>query len=197
MNMTEISVWSYNTSTFPLTANHTVCMALCDSDRQCKAWSFHSDPNNYYCDRHSEIACAIPSGTGSSCGVKEEITLEHCTDAVDCTMQYTPPTNMSEAFSDMPVRCGTVESTVPVLNGDRSVELRILLDNRFGEVFWQQGRAAMTVGPSEGSALSLFNATSPVIFSSTADLAVNVDIYPMNGIWTSAAAVRKEPRVFH
>ena len=58
------------------------------------------------------------------------------------------------------------------------------------EVFFQKGRAAMTI-------TSALDDTTAVSLTSSADgVTASANAYPMKGIWTTPDAVRNAPRVY-
>ena len=113
-------------------------------------------------------------------------------EALACTIEFTPPADASKAY-DVPVTCGGYKDTLTLVPGEVSVELRIFLDWTMVEVYFQQGRVAMTaaLAMDDSTAVALTSADPPAALA-TAD----VEVYPMKSIWTTADAVRKQKRVF-
>ena len=109
-----------------------------------------------------------------------------------CTIEFSPPADASKAY-DVPVTCGGYKDTLTLVPGEVSVELRIFLDWTMVEVYFQQGRVAMTaaLAMDDSTAVALTSADPPAALA-TAD----VEVYPMKSIWTTADAVRKQKRVF-
>ena len=75
-----------------------------------------------------------------------------------------------------------ITDTLRLLNDDKVLELRLLLDHTITEAYWQGGRVAMT------AASPLTNSTSLSIFTDTADISLevlNVYAWEMGSAWIS------------
>lgn len=62
-----------------------------------------------------------------------------------CTISFTPSTNASAPYYEVPVMCDGVKDTLRLLHSESHVELRIYSDTSIIEAFFQGGRVAMTV----------------------------------------------------
>jgi hypothetical protein len=60
---------------------------------------------------------------------------------------------------------------------------------QFFEVFFAQGRVAMTV-------VGGLDDTSGVELTSTAAVIASVDVYPIESIWVTPDSVRAQPRIY-
>jgi len=111
-------------------------------------------------------------------------------DDLHCTVAYTPPLNASAPLSAVPVACGDLKDSLPLLASERSLEIRMFIDVTFVEVFLARGRVAFTAPLKVGSA-------ADVSLTATADLtAERVTAYPLRSPWVTPEAVLKQKRVF-
>ena len=107
---------------------------------------------------------------------------------LDCTVSYTPLDSSTPAA--LPVACGELKDHLPLLASERFLEIRMLIDVTFVEVFLARGRVAFTAPLAVGSA-------ADVSLTTTADLTVErVVAYPLRSPWVTPEAVRKQKRVF-
>jgi len=73
-------------------------------------------------------------------------TLSNCgAGALICTVDYTPNTNTSATFYDVPVSCGDVKDSLRLLADETALEVRVFSDVTMAEAYFQGGRVAMTV----------------------------------------------------
>ena len=172
------------------------CQATCDKDPQCEAWTYvvrGAPAGSGDCCLKSGEPCPKPDATCTS-GAKTAGSVAGCgdEDSLSCTIEFSPPADASKAY-DVPVTCGGYKDTLTLVPGEVSVELRIFLDWTMVEVYFQQGRVAMTaaLAMDDSTAVALTSADPPAALA-TAD----VEVYPMKSIWTTADAVRKQKRVF-
>lgn len=127
-------------------------------------------------------------------GAKNETTVSGCGssgDTVICTIDFTPNSNASATFYDVPVSCGGFSDSMRILNDDTSIELRMFSDATIVEAYFQQGRVAMTVDAEISDAADLF------ISSTEKNFAADVQVYQIKQIWTTPDAVRKAERIYH
>lgn len=124
---------------------------------------------------------------------------------LDCTIDYAPPSSM-EPFYEVPVACGCsqgadgkygspwhVRDTLRLVRSEKTVEVRVFLDNTFVEVFFQGGRVAMTVS----MAFTAVNEDTKLALMSTTGLIVqSAVVYPMLSIWVTPDVVRQAHRVY-
>ena len=111
---------------------------------------------------------------------------------LDCTVSYTPLSSMlsSSTPAALPVACGDIKDSLPLLASERSLEIRMFIDVTFVEVFLARGRVAFTASLAVGS-------DADVSLITTADLTVErVVAYPLRSPWVTPEAVRKQKRVF-
>eukprot|EP00656_Telonema_subtile_P029809 TRINITY_DN32883_c0_g1_i1.p1 TRINITY_DN32883_c0_g1~~TRINITY_DN32883_c0_g1_i1.p1 ORF type:complete len:540 (-),score=103.10 TRINITY_DN32883_c0_g1_i1:172-1791(-) len=111
-------------------------------------------------------------------------------DGTACTVQFSPNTNSSAKVYEVPVTCGKFQDSLRLITGEKTVEIRLFADATFLEVFFQQGRVAMTVSEalSDQTKLSL---------NSTVDMSASAEVFPMSSIWVSPDDVLNAPRVYN
>ena len=86
-----------------------------------------------------------------------------------------------------------------MLPSETSFEIRIFSDTTLLEVFFQQGRAAMTVATtmSATTELVVHAAAAPAAAAAAIEtIGINATAWPMRGIWVTPDAVREAPRVY-
>lgn len=183
----------------------SVCEATCDADSKCNFWSFMATgPTGPQClynsnSVHRQCPFAVPNST---LGFKNETRLPGCvsnTSHLQCSIEFTPPTNASAAFYEVPVSCGGTRDTLRLLPSEKAVEIRVFSDHSFIEAFFQRGRVAMTVptiSPDEGRLRQYLSPTADMGFVSTVDIVTNVSVFPMEQIWVNPDEVRDQNRVF-
>jgi hypothetical protein len=201
--------------TQPPTATPAICKARCDADPECQAWTYSPGlprglppcTNNRvdvarYCPLYQPQVCQSEGCTVA--GYKNVTQLEGCvadTSYLQCSVTYTPPTNESAPYYEVPVKCGGATDTLRILRSEKSLELRIFSDWSFVEAFFQRGRVAITthsvlpqLAGNRGPGL---NDTADWALKSTADItASDVHIYPMQDIWAKPDKIRAAPRVY-
>jgi sucrose-6-phosphate hydrolase SacC (GH32 family) len=111
--------------------------------------------------------------------------------ALSCTVDFTPNHNSSFAYYEVPVACGPSKDTLRILTTETSISIRAFLDATFAEVFFQNGRVAITevVALTDASMLALTT-------SSASATAQSIAVYLMASIWVSPEEVRNAPRVY-
>lgn len=150
------------------------CQETCQQETQCLAWSFVNG------------TCHLKAGVdGALRGVKDDVSgVKKDLPPVSCAVYY-----VSKDQHDSDAICGTVKDKVRLLPGEKTLDLQIFSDATFLEVFFQQGRTAMTVPNTTALA-------TEIIISSTVDTLVEVSSYAMKSIWVSEDFVRKQPRIY-
>jgi sucrose-6-phosphate hydrolase SacC (GH32 family) len=153
------------------------------------------------------VTFALPK-TAATLGVT--VTAPNAINSTNCSVDYVP------GATKLNVSCGTqfpsgspgrwpsagdhlVKDSVPMLPSETSFEIRIFSDATLLEVFFQQGRAAMTVA-------AIMSATTDLVVHATAapaaaaaaieTIGINATAWPMRGIWVTPDAVREAPRVY-
>ena len=199
MAFTDLPGDDYNVTHMPSHTNPRVCENLCGADDKCVAWTYvvrGTPPGSGDCCLKDAVPC--PSTTGKNAihctsGVKVAQSLPGCkpeSSAITCQVEWSGA-NASAPFVDVPVSCGDVKDTLRVLTSETSVELRIFADVTFQEVFFQQGRIAMTVENM------LNDETDYSLTATGGQITVkDAEVWPMTEPWVSADDVRNAPRVF-
>ena len=146
------------------------------------------------------------SAARSTLGFKNTTRLPGCvgnTSHLQCSIEFTPQSNASAAFYEVPVTCGGTTDTLRLLSSEKTVDLRVFADHSFLEAFFQRGRVAMTVPAILPDDMAhhqyLSDTTDMGLISAVAEdgvVGANVSIYPMKGIWASMEEVRDAPRVY-
>lgn len=122
---------------------------------------------------------------------KKAATFTAVVGSVTCTIQYTPPsTEVAGQYFENPVACGRAKDSLRLLPSETSIELRVVADWTFLEVYFQKGRVAMTQ-------TCTLAADTTVSLTATIDTTAATVGYPMRAIWTTPDAVRSAPRVYH
>jgi len=140
------------------------------------------------------------------------VTAPNAVNSTNCSVDYVPGAaklNVScRTQGDRPdqglVKGSLVKGSVPMLPSETSFEIRIFSDATLLEVFFQQGRAAMTVQASMSATTDLVvhAAVAPSAAAAAAPTAVvetigiNATAWPMRRIWVTPDAVREAPRVY-
>jgi len=109
--------------------------------------------------------------------------------SLSCTVDYAPSKDANAAYHDVPVACDKTQDTLRILAGEKNVEIRLFGDYTMVEIFFQQGRTAMT----KASALS---ATSDISLTSTTDITADAEVYMIGQIWVTQDDIRKAARVY-
>jgi len=191
MEGTDLAGDDYDITHYPPGTDAKVCQDVCNADSKCASWTYvirGSPAGSGDCCLKASVPCPGHMPTATS-GAK---TVQSCWDAktLVCTLDYTPPTNVSAPYYDIPVRCGEHTDSLRLLQEEREIEIRAFSDWTFAEIFLQKGRVAIT-------AVASFPDSADIFFQSTEDVTLDhLAVFPMKGIWTSADAVRKAPRVY-
>ena len=144
------------------------------------------------CPSPAAVSTACQGGTTCTAGVTANHSLSDCGEGdsvVACTAYYSPPTNLSTAFYEVPVSCGPNKDVLRLLRTETALEIRVFTDHTLVEGYFQKGRVAMTLpffAPEDAT----------VALEASADVAAAAQVFPVREIWTTAEAVRAAPRVF-
>merc|ERR1711972_1061848 len=192
MNKTNLIGSDYSITHHPPNTNPSVCEAACVADAKCQSWTYvirGSPSGSGDCCLKSGVPCPTHNPICTS-GAKTAQILPACTGGIACTVEYTPPTNMSAPFYEVPVSCGPVKDSLRLLPTEKTLEIRVFSDWTFIEAYFQKGRVAMT-------AVNSFKSATGFSLSSSAAVTVeSATVYPMKGIWTTPDQVRNAPRVY-
>ena len=90
-------------------------------------------------------------------------------------MDYTPNTNASAPYYEVPVSCGAHKDTLRLLPSEKTVEIRVYTDVTFTETFFQGGRVAITTTGATD------NSSTVTLTSTTAATAASATVYVQNG----------------
>lgn len=153
-----------------------LCQSSCEEDSGCLAWSFvHQSATCHHKAAVEEVTVAQQSVSG----VKQSLP------PLSCAVFY----EAVESKRDMEAICGDIKAPLRLLAGEKSLELRIFADATFLEVFFQNGRLAMTVPYAPPI-------SSELMISSTVETSAEVSAYAMKSIWVNEEYVRKQSRVY-
>jgi sucrose-6-phosphate hydrolase SacC (GH32 family) len=170
------------------------CQKNCDADPKCKAWTYvvrGAPSGSGDCCLKSNVPCPHSKVDSCTSGVKTPSMPTGCGPKLTCTVEYAPPTNASAPYYELAVACGGSKDTLRLTLKEKELRLRAYLDVTFAEVFFQDGRVAIT------EVVALGDAAQVALESDGADATVkSATVYPMKGIWTTPDAVRKAPRVY-
>eukprot|EP00911_Craspedida_sp_UC1_P000571 UC1_evm3s438 len=149
----------YNVTNVDYTDPKT-CEAACDASKECKAWT--------YVKRPPKVA---------SCCLKSNV--PHIKYAPGMFSGVKDPNNIP------PASLGTSD-TLRLSPSDKSLTIRVYVDNTFSEAFFQGGRVALsiTTNPTE-EALAAVTSTAPVTLQSA-------NAYTVNSIWVSPEEVLRQ-----
>jgi sucrose-6-phosphate hydrolase SacC (GH32 family) len=153
----------------------------------------------------SEIVVAFTLPTAAATlGVT--VTAPNALNSTNCSVDYVPGAtklNVScRTQGDLPdqglVKGSLVKGSVPMLPSETSFEIRIFSDATLLEVFFQRGRAVMTVAATMSAATQLVvhAAAAPAAAAAVGTIGINATAWPMRGIWVTSDAVREAPRVY-
>jgi len=138
------------------------CQVACDVDAKCDAWTHHAQGKHAaLCVLKRGFPVPVPSA-GMMCGVKDP--------------------------SRAPRESGKKNDTLLLLPTDRLLEIRIFVDGRVVEAYFQGGRVAMTAGvaPTSEVGMALFT-DAPLFVESTT-------VWRVSEIWVSPEEVLATPR---
>lgn len=200
MPKTDMPGGDYSVTHHPAGTDAKVCEQACLADAKCQAWTYviRGQPSGSGdCCLKDSQPCPSTSGAAAQCtsGARANATLPQCGggggDSTSCTVAFTPATNASAPFNEVPVTCGGFKDTLRLLPTETTVELRVYTDWTFTEAFFQNGRVAMTIaaGADDSADVSLTSDADVTVASAT--------LYPLKSIWTTPDAVRKAPRVYN
>lgn len=200
MEKTDLPGDDYSVTHMPIgTNNAKVCEANCNDDDKCMAWTYvvrGSPAGSGDCCLKGSVPCPSTSGGASAhctSGAKKKQVLPSCgkgASGVDCTVAWEGRGNSSVPFVNVPVACGTVKDTLRVLSSEKTLTVHIFADVTFQEVYFQQGRTAMTVN-------NIMSKDDDYMLTTTTEMMVQeVEVWPMGSPWIDEEAVRKAPRVY-
>jgi hypothetical protein len=187
------------------------CQLQCDADPKCVMWSFAPmagvvDASQCTYNSNSVHRQCPFSAARSTLGFKNTTRLPGCvsnTSYLQCSIEFTPQSNASAAFYEVPVTCGGTTDTLRLLSSEKTVDLQVFADHSFLEAFFQRGRVAMTVPvilPDDMARHQYLNdMTDMGLISTLAEgdaIVANVSIYPMTGVWANHEEVRDAARVY-
>lgn len=197
MNKTDMPGGDYLVTHHPANTDPAVCQAACAADAKCNSWTYvirGTPAGSGDCCLKSTVPCPTDNAICTSGGKLAEAHCEGNT-GFSCTVSYTPPSNASAPFYEVPVKCGGTSDTLRLTASEQTVEIRALIDWTFVEAYFQSGRVAMTVAvTSDRKPLS--DDTGLAVTSTAPVTAQSVVAYPIKGIWTTADEIRKAPRVY-
>jgi len=153
MNNTDISGGDYNKTHYPSRTDPEVCQAACDADAACVAWTYviRGEPaGSGDCCLKSAVACASDGRHVCTSGVK---TAQPC------------------GSSDL------ASTTLGLLPSDKTIDIRIFTDNVLAEVYFMNGRVALTV-PVQTTDEGDFT-----VFASEALSVQHVEAWQVSSIW--------------
>jgi len=201
MANTDLPGEDYNITHMPVNTDPKTCEAACKADGACKAWTYvvrGAPAGSGDCCLKSSVPCPVNTKSTASCtsGAMTEQTLPTCgpnaNNGVGCTLAWNGG-NASAPFVDVPIVCGnTMKDTLRVLNNESLVEIRIFSDNTFLEVYFQQGRTAMTIN-------NIMDDTADYVLTGGTDndvLVHEATVWPIGSPWVTAEDVLETPRVF-
>lgn len=187
MDGTDLPGADYNITHYPPSTDPAACKAACDQDAGCKAWTYvlrGSPAGSGDCCLKSLVPCPGPLGSATS-GAKVDTDLPSCSsgEGVACTVEHTP------GAPSVPVECGGTKDVLPLVPGEKTLELRVFADWTFVEAYFQQGRVAITKTAAMSSEMGGY-------LTSTSAVTAAAAVYPMKSMWVDEAAVRSAPRVY-
>ena len=111
-------------------------------------------------------------------------------DSTSCEVHYVPPAVGNDGYYNVSVSCGSFDDTLRLLPEEKNLELRMYADATFLEVYFQQGRTAITVDAAMDSSsdVALYGDGVTVVSDATA--------YSLRSIWVSEDDVRNAGRVY-
>merc|ERR1712232_92016 len=154
----DITGGDYNTTNVNYT-DFKICEQACDDDIHCKAWTYVvRGPLYASCCLKSKINKAKKKDSCTS-GVKNPPSDDFS--GPQFFVDFQPPAN-SESVTTVTVgEVNGATDKLKLLASDKTIDMRLFVDNTFTEVYWMGGRVAMTT-------------TTPA--SDTADVTVSADM---------------------
>ena len=144
---------------------YAACQKACDDNDKCASWTLVVN-----------VKCCLKSGypkirsdTGMFSGVKDP-----------SKAPVGPPTP--------PAPAGGKTDTLKLSPSDKTLTLRVYVDNTFSEAFWMGGRVAMTVSTAGTPEASM------AVTASAAATLVSAKAFAVKPIWITEAEVRAAPR---
>jgi len=164
-----------------------ICEAACDTDAKCGAWTYVvRGPLYASCCLKSQWRNAKQKSSCTS-GVKDP---EQPATGSVFYVDYVPPQDNS-GVSTMTVGGPSKTDKLKLLASDKSIDLRLYVDNTFTEAYWMGGRVAMA-------------ATTPQTQKGAADVTVSTDqngvkllsakAWEVGSIWVTPNEVKNTPR---
>lgn len=164
-----------------------VCEAACDADGRCGAWTYVvRGPLYASCCLKSKYQAVRERGSCTS-GVKNP---EQPVTGSVFYVDYVPPQDNS-GVSTVTVGGPSKTDKLKLLASDKSIDIRLYVDNTFTEAYWMGGRVAML-------------ATTPQTQKDAADVTVSADqggaklisakAWHVGSMWVTPEEVKSTPR---
>eukprot|EP00936_MAST-01D_sp_MAST-1D-sp1_P000747 g747.t1 len=164
--MQDVDLTGQDYSVQPVTySDPAICQKACDDDDKCDSWTLV--PKQKCCLKKGYPA--IRPTTGMVSGVKD-------------------PSKAPVGPAPAPAPPAAKTDTLKLSPNDKSLTIRVYVDNTFSEAYWMGGRVAMTLTtPDEGGAIAAVAQNGGATLSAA-------KAYAVNSIWISEAEVRAAPR---
>jgi len=107
---------------------------------------------------------------------------------VEFFVDYVPPSN--NGVSSVRVGSGTTVDTLKLSPNDKTIDMRLFVDNTFTEAYWMGGRVAMTIVTAATE-----DADVTVGTDQTGVTLASATVWKVGSIWVSPEEVKKTPRM--
>lgn len=155
----------YNTTTVHY-ADFRLCERACDADTRCLAWTYRFNGMGPPVHAACSLKDKVPAATGPS-----------------------DPTTLASGVKDpdhLPPP-GTID-TLRMMPDDTILSIRAYVDRSLTEVFWQNGRVAMTIATPSASG------TGMAVAANASVEVMESKVWSVEAIWTSTQQVLATPR---
>merc|ERR1711920_830895 len=171
-----------------------ICEAACEDDAKCQAWTYvirgpkyascclkKSVPNPHKKDSCTSGVKNPPSPTPPSPSPLGPV-------GVEFFVEYVPPSD--NGVSKVTVGSGKVTDTLKLSPNDKTIDMRLYVDNTFTEAYFMNGRVAMTIDtPATEEADVTVGADTDGITVQSAT------VWKVNPIWVTLDQVKQTPRL--
>lgn len=196
MEKTDLPGGDYNITHMPPNTDPKECEMKCNADTKCQSWTYvvrGTPMGSGDCCLKTKVPCPKTDSSTCTSGSKTIQSLPNCPSAVgssvSCIVEWNGG-NSSAPFVDVPISCGTVKDTLRILSSETTVEIRMFADVTFQEVYFQQGRTAMTIN-------NIMSTKYDYILLGNDGMKVQqVDVWPIGSPWISEEEMRKQPRIY-
>merc|ERR1712241_1187088 len=168
-----------------------ICEEECGRDSQCQAWTYViRGPKYASCCLKKNVRVPRKKASCTS-GVKTPPSPAPSPSGafgVEFFVEYVPPTG--NIVSDVTVGSGSTTDTLKLSPNDKTIDMRLYVDNTFTEAYWMNGRVAMTIDTPATEQADV------ILSADKADVTLeSATVWHVNSIWVSPEQVKQTPRM--